>query len=134
MPECPCYLLHQQCPFSGLVLSFRTLSLCPVLWSDCLTNTLSVLLKSSVEERKEVGKGGQFLFATLLIYFLSCLPGFYFVIQSSLSLSLSSILASWLFFLLSHVSPSHSFRTRSLVGSSLWRISASGRWRSPGNL
>lgn len=45
-------MLHQHCPLSTLVLFFRTLSLCRVLWSECSTHTLSARLKSSKDERR----------------------------------------------------------------------------------
>lgn len=35
VPRGPSQLLHQHCPLPTLVLFFRTLSLCPVLWSYC---------------------------------------------------------------------------------------------------
>lgn len=58
-----CLLPHQHCAVWAVALSFRTLSLCPVLWSDCCMHTLSGPLKNT--EDWEGGGGGGVLFPVL---------------------------------------------------------------------
>lgn len=98
--------------FCDCFLMHSTQLSCPppplVLFLPLLLSLLLLLLSSTVN---------YFLFACFLTFFSATRP-------------LNSVGVSWS----SHVSRSHPSRTRSLVGSSHWRISASGRWRSPGNL